>query len=260
MKGSPQPQTTSSTSQMAALVRSSLPKRVKDTLLLEAITKIPLGTLTMTGRIVRKEPKNERYIEALCSVCKEVSLITPSNILRGKSTGCFCQRNRKYDNDPRANVIAKRFSAMHQRCNTPHYAEYHNYGARGIKCLFTSCEEFVRWVLENLPHETYEGVQIDRKDNNRHYEPGNLRLVTQAENLRNKCTTHWVDYFGKKVVLSDLHAEILKDYPNFPIPKERVVKYMSLKTYLMTLEQVLLRGEITPQEIARRNSLMSTTS
>ena len=83
-------------------------------------------------------------------------------------------------------MLQKRVNDWFQRCRNPKSQSYRNYGARGIECRFSSVKEAVEWVKENLPHDTYEKVDIDRIDNDGHYEAGNLRLATRKENLANR--------------------------------------------------------------------------
>lgn len=75
---------------------------------------------------------------------------------------------------------------MRQRCVNSNNRSYRNYGGRGIEFRFASVRDAVRYIQAHLPHETYLGLDIDRIDNSGHYAPGNLRLVTRAQNLRNK--------------------------------------------------------------------------
>ena len=82
--------------------------------------------------------------------------------------------------------LQKRVNAMFQRCQNPNDRAWHNYGGRGIECRFASVREGVEYIKEHLPHPTYLKLDIDRRDNDGHYEPGNLRLVSRKVNLNNR--------------------------------------------------------------------------
>lgn len=75
------------------------------------------------------------------------------------------------------------------RCNNPTAVNYLCYGGRGIWCKFLSFNEFRDYVVNDLnikKLEQIKGLQIDRIDNNGHYEPGNIRFVTAKENTNNR--------------------------------------------------------------------------
>jgi len=102
--------------------------------------------------------------------------------------------------------LGYRYSSIIGRCNNPKNPNYKHYGGRGIKCLFTSCKHFREWVLVNLPHPTYRRITIDRINNDGHYEPGNLKLATQAEQQLNKRTTVWIDFRGQRILMFDFDS------------------------------------------------------
>lgn len=104
---------------------------------------------------------------------------------------------------PHAKILGRRFDAARARCTKPSHKQFADYGGRGIQMRFASRMEFIRWVVEHLPHEDYVGVEIDRRNNNGHYEPGNLRLVTRKEQLANRRNTGWVFWRGGKVLVDE---------------------------------------------------------
>lgn len=78
-----------------------------------------------------------------------------------------------------------KYGDMLRRCNDPEHKSYKYYGGRGIKCLFKSADEFVDCVVNVLEVDP-RGLQIDRIDNDGHYEPGNIRFITAKENAGNR--------------------------------------------------------------------------
>jgi hypothetical protein len=84
---------------------------------------------------------------------------------------------------------------MRARCEKPDRPEYRNYGGRGIKV----CD---RWQsFENFLADMGEkprGLSLDRIDNNGHYEPGNCRWATTAEQNRNRRNNVFYEMAGEK--------------------------------------------------------------
>lgn len=73
------------------------------------------------------------------------------------------------------------YKAAKRRCNNPNDKWYHIYGGRGIKFLFKSFEEFYNEVgPKPTPDHT-----IDRINNDKNYESGNIRWATRSEQFKN---------------------------------------------------------------------------
>jgi hypothetical protein len=75
------------------------------------------------------------------------------------------------------------------RCNNPRTDNYRRYGAKGIKVLYKSYEDF---ILDVGPRPTQKH-QIDRIDSKGHYAKGNCRWATSSEQNANRSSNVIVD-------------------------------------------------------------------
>lgn len=124
-----------------------------------------------------------------CVNCGQIQWTILNNLQRGISRGCQkCSQPRQL---PR--WLDRRLTAAKQRCENPKDAAYKNYGQRGIKFNFPSVLEAGLWIIENLGLPNRD-LEIDRIDNNGHYEPGNIRFVTRKENCSNRRITRLVEW------------------------------------------------------------------
>lgn len=82
--------------------------------------------------------------------------------------------------------IANTGAGAKQRCTNPNSGAFADYGGRGIEFRFPSVRGFAEWVLHNIGPRPTANHSLDRIDNERHYEPGNLRWATRTEQARNK--------------------------------------------------------------------------
>lgn len=148
------------------------------------LVKDDIGTLSVIKGTIRRE-KSIRKVDALCSACGQLFNLYVDNLLSKKTTNCRCQRRKKY-HSPNAKTLGQRYDAMVQRCERDTHVSSKNYKDRGIQVRFRSREHFIFWALEQFPETDFVGLDFDRIDNDGHYEPSNLRLVTRSENLLNR--------------------------------------------------------------------------
>src|ERR1700690_3598741 len=68
------------------------------------------------------------------------------------------------------------------RCTNPNDQSWKDYGGRGIEFRFTSFEQF----LAAVGRRPDPSLSVDRINNDGHYEQGNLRWATQAQQHANR--------------------------------------------------------------------------
>ncbi len=78
------------------------------------------------------------------------------------------------------------WSSIKTRCRNSNSEHYSDYGERGIDICdewHDNCIVFKDWALSN---GYKEGLEIDRKDNNKGYNPDNCRFVSHSVNCTNR--------------------------------------------------------------------------
>jgi hypothetical protein len=84
--------------------------------------------------------------------------------------------------------LLDRISAIIVRCTNPDSTTYPDYGGRGITVYpdwIADRVAFLRYLV-GLSGWDQPELQLDRTDNSKGYEPGNLRFVTRSVNMSNK--------------------------------------------------------------------------
>ena len=151
------------------------------------------GFLTVTGFI--KDKKRPRWL-AVAKCCDVQEYIFQINNLRsGNSTRCFtCAdaaasgRMQRYPVVDRG--LRSRIDNVIARCTNTENASYRNYGGRGITVYAGwlgegGRERFFRYLL-TLPGHDNPVLDLDRIENEKGYEPGNLRFCTRSVNANNR--------------------------------------------------------------------------
>jgi len=141
-----------------------------------------------------------------CEGCGTERTVPSHNLRRGKTRSCVRCANKRIIAEtalaPRLGIprdhcerLSNRFYALRRRCVDPLDPNFPLYGGRGIACRFESTEDFILAAMA-LPGWDNPALQLDRTDNEGHYERGNLRFVTSRVQNRNKRTNRTIEYKG----------------------------------------------------------------
>lgn len=155
------------------------------------------GRLTVVGEGEPKQYRDKRHRRAIARCdCGTEKLVAFTELLKGTTASCGCLKNEMCADLGRASKTHgegglghrtaeyKIWVSMKARCNNPRHIYFNNYGGRGIKV----CE---RWqasfenFLADIGRRPSAELSLDRIDNDRGYEPGNVRWADRATQARN---------------------------------------------------------------------------
>lgn len=126
------------------------------------------------------KPYPRMYVWVKCLTCPHESAVLFTNLTGGRTKGCSnCNQPKQFPT-----WLFARVQQQVARCTDPSHESWPSYGGRGIRFNFKSETEACLWIRDNLGiPERSRTTQIDRIDNDGHYEPGNLRWSTQSQNM-----------------------------------------------------------------------------
>lgn len=130
--------------------------------------------------------------------CGKVTEIITANLTRGNSKSCGCKLHPKKHGLAR-HPLNGLWRSMRARCNNSSDAAYANYGGRGIK-VCARWDDFTLFLADMGPRP--KGYQLDRRDNERGYEPDNCHWVRQRDNLNNKRTSRKLTWRGETLTVA----------------------------------------------------------
>ena len=102
---------------------------------------------------------------------------------------------------------------MVNRCTNQNAMDYERYGGRGI----TVCEEWrgsFQAFFAHIGPRPSLAYSVERIDNDKGYEPGNVCWATRGEQARNRRSNVKVEFRGQVMVLKDWAAKVGMDYRN----------------------------------------------
>lgn len=165
-----------------------------------------LGSLRVLSRYLLRK-NSSLLLKCKCLDCGSVFFPSVYNVKNGATTRCtacgqkkarqtYSQRLWGRTPDAMDLVVRDRWFAIVGRCDDPLNQGYENYGGRGIKLheSFRDPLHFIDYMKELPGADTQK--EIGRIDNEKGYEPGNLRWETRAENSANTRRTRKVFWEG----------------------------------------------------------------
>lgn len=176
----------------------------------------PGQVVRLTGKrfgslvVVSRAGRMKRYITWLCHCdCGTDLEVNGRYLRRGKRKNCGNESHKVERPVPLTAQYKSEYQSwtnMRARCLDPKNHKYPIYGARGI----TICDrwsEFKNFMLD-MGRKPDPKFTIERENVNGNYEPTNCSWISRKDQGRNKRTSVFVTYQGKKMLLIDLVEEL----------------------------------------------------
>jgi hypothetical protein len=155
------------------------------------------------GRLIVIRPirVNPTWFECLCD-CGNIVNVRTSSLRVGATKSCGClHREIKTRHGLRHRPEYFIWKSIKQRCLNPHNKQYADYGGRGITIHSRWADSFAEFIAA-VGYRPHPSLSLDRIDNQKGYEPGNVRWTTSLEQNNNsrKNTILMVD--GQEMTLA----------------------------------------------------------
>jgi hypothetical protein len=94
------------------------------------------------------------------------------------------------------------WSGMLKRCGNPRCLSHKNYGGRGIKVgkYWKDAGTFIRWALS---HGWERGLQLERRNNDKGYNPNNCYFTTSKRQNNNRRDNRFITFKGTRRTVSE---------------------------------------------------------
>lgn len=162
------------------------------------------------GRLTAVKYQGKGKWMCVC-VCGKNTIVNSNALTKGKSKSCGCGKSQAVSKSLtkhghcRSSGRTKEYATwakMIGRCHCSTDKAYARYGMRGI----TVCDEWkVNFLafLEHIGPCPASSMSIDRIDNNRGYEPGNVRWATKLQQSTNKSVNRHIEHAGIRMTIAE---------------------------------------------------------
>jgi hypothetical protein len=166
------------------------------------------GRLTVIAFVGRDDLGHSGKWKCRCD-CRNEKLILAKHLHSGATQSCGCLLREKASARRKTHGMSGTpvydvWAGMHTRCTNSKENHWDRYGGRGIKV----CE---RWsgpggfenFLADMGERPSARHQIDRKENDGDYEPGNCHWVLSKVNNRNRGNNRILEFQGERLCLAE---------------------------------------------------------
>src|SRR3990167_8645182 len=160
--------------------------------------------------VLCENPNQERgqiKWECVCD-CGKFTSTTTGHLRSGHTKSCGClEIENRIKHGMHGTRFNQTYRSVRYRCSNPKASKYHLYGGKGIKCLWTSFEEFRDDMYESYQSHVEKfgekETTIDRIDGNKQYCKENCRWATRTEQARNTKNVIRLSFDGKTLTLGE---------------------------------------------------------
>lgn len=147
--------------------------------------------------------------------CGDTKLVTGKHLRRGIVKSCGCSttalkiKARTKHGATKGGVATPEYytwAAIKQRCTYANGSAWENYGGRGITFADEFKNNFQAFYAYVGPRPSPQH-SIERIDNEKGYERGNLKWATRREQQRNQRRNRYLEARGKRQIIADWAAE-----------------------------------------------------
>jgi hypothetical protein len=169
------------------------------------------GKPVQIGIAIKSVRRRSNMVAVFRCKCGKSFLCQIASVASGQTRSCGCFRRnvtseRSKTHGKSHSKIYHVWYNMMRRCHDQTNKRFDDWGGRGIT-VAAEWHLFETFYLA-VGDVPFDGAQIDRIENSKGYEPGNIKWSTHTENNRNTRRTRWVMFREEKMSISEAAEKV----------------------------------------------------